>query len=257
MKISDLPLNRQQDVISKFSNMELGVLQAKTPEGEKILSITKDIIKILIDSGLNIDCMKSISSNVESILDMRNISPLTFEDEEWYKVSDKNGAPVYLNCRSVNVRKIGDLVFPRIHKYNCQTVFTPETQKEVVDTTFAKGPNFEVFNGKLTGRVIFDWFLQYTKPPKAIMIMGKPIDLYIEAKLLKLDNGEKVIYHDTEYPVKEDTILLPFYLLIDELVDMDIKDFAKMSQDEISQLIKKYDKQSKPESYSRKESDTI
>lgn len=255
--ISDLSLENQQDVISKFAKMELGLLRAKTPEGEKILSITEDIIKMLVDSGLNIDDMKSISSNVESILNMNCISPLTFEDDEWCKVDDTNGVVTCVNYRSTKVRKIGDLVFPRIYKYHCSVTYIPETGKQVLNAVFAHGPNFEVSDGKLTGRVIFDWFLQYTKPPKAIAIMGNPREIHLEAKLMKLNDGNCIIYHDCEYPVEEETILLPFYLLIDELVNMDIKDFTKMSQDEISQLIQKYDKQSKPESYSRKESDAI
>lgn len=256
-KISDLPIKNQQDVISKFTKMELGILKAKTPEGEKILSITNDIINTLIDSGLSIENMKIISSNIESILNLNCLSPLTFSDEEWCKINETNGVVTYINYRSMNVRKIGDLVFPRIHKYHCPITVIPETGEQVFNAIFAYGPNFEVSDGKLTGRVVIDWYLQYTEPPKSISITGKPNEIHIEAKLLKLDDGNRIIFHDSEYTVEEDTILIPFYITVDELVDMDTNDFAKMNQDEINQLIKKYDERVKPESYSRKEGDAI
>lgn len=256
-EISELPLENQQSIISKFSKMELGFLQAKSPEGEKILSITEHIVKLLVSSGLDVGDMRTVSANIESILNLNCISPLTFDDSEWCEVGNINGVPKYVNYRLFRVRKTGDLIFPKMHKYHCSMTVVPKTGKEVLNAVFAQGPNFQVSDGKLTGKVVVDWYLQYTKPPKAISIVGKSSDIYIEAKLMVLDNGDMVIYHDSEYPVTEDTILIPFYLSIDEVAGMDIKEFAKMSQDEINQLIQKYDRQIKPESYSRKEGDTI
>lgn len=252
------PIENQHDIVKKFCDMEMKLLSPRDKEGEEVISLTKSIIEKLTNSNLDISLIGVVCDNIRDIISLRNITPLSFEDDEWCKIWNKgDNVDVFANYRSLDIHKVGDLVFPNMHKYYCHETKVYGTDEVLRNPVYSYGLNFEVKDNRLTGRVIIDWYLNHTSGEKAIAICGEMEEIQFEANLLKAKDGSKFIYHTKEYEISDDVVLRPFYVTIDELVDTDIDTFAEMSSDEILQLITYYEQRIKPECYSRKESNTI
>lgn len=255
--LGKLPVDQQNELIKKFAEAELNYLVPKDEIGEKILSVSRQIINTITDAGLPIDCMDTIANNVKYAVNMINITPLTLDDSEWCLVKEKEGVKIYSNYRSLDVRKIGDLVFPHNYEYYCSELWVYGKDKPLRMPMRARDINFEVKDRNLTGRVVIDWYLNKTKGGDIFAICGDVDNIQIDAIILKVKDGGKRIIHVESYDTGDDSVLIPFYIQIDELAGMDIDRFSEMSSDEVYELIISHEQRIEPERYSRKENNTI
>lgn len=234
-------------MVSKFRDMEMSLIKPKDGVGEKAIKMVSEIIDKFKENGFDYNDSYFVVDSLKNLINLKSMSSLSFKDEEWIETNMDGNKKAYMNCRNTSVWKICGLIFPKIHTYRVST-------KTDSSTTIRNAPNIEISNGKLTGRFIADWYLQYDKGPKKTIIVGDCSDsIELPAEITRTSDGGTFITHSTPYEVDVDSVLLPLYLKSDELTGLSLEEFSKMGKDDIKRLMLECCVKAGPEQYTREE----
>lgn len=234
-------------MVSKYKDMEMSRIKPKDGIGEKAIGMVSEIIDKFKKNGFDYNDSDFVINSLNSLINLKSISSLTFDDSEWIDTNMDGNKKAYMNCRNTSVWKICGLIFPKMHIYRVLT----ETGSSA---TIKNNPNIEISYGKLTGRFIVDWYLQYDEGPNRTIIMGDCSDsVELPAEIIKTSDGGVFITHSKPYEISKDSILLPLYLKSDELTGLSLEKFSKMDKDDIRHKIIECCVKAGPEQYTREE----
>lgn len=248
----DLEINK--DKVAAIKSFELALIEPRNESGKKIKELINEFVDKLLDSGMDHDSCKAVLEGAESILSCRNMTPLTFDDSEWFKVETGFKYDIYINMRNKQVVKRGELIFPNIEKYLCYEILTPDLKDSVENITEVRGTNFELDGDRFTGNVIFGWYLNYHLDPTPKVMASPDDEIILPATIMKTNSGGRIIIHQKgRYDDGIDNVVLcPFKVFIDEIANKTTVEVAEMSEDDLKAIIFDYEHRLESGCYSKK-----
>ena len=218
--INDFVLNNYTALVEQWKKEELLSIRPKDDSNKDALAIinsAKVFIDSVIENKLNRDDVDVAIHFIKAVCSMTNSTDTSLDDKNFIEVNDLS-----VHRRNIYVIKKDGVI------YLSRMIYTAFDENNV--SVLISGPNFEVKNGILTGRVIHLWRLIPERIDKNdnyiyVGVNDGSFDSCISMRCNYYNkDGVDIAYHDFEY--SQDFPAVPEYIMNEEYKGLTIEQAA-------------------------------